>query len=220
MRPPPLLLLVALAGVPGPTEAQRAETARFSLIPFVGGGTMGMRWESDDGETAMGPGSGIVLGGALDVRLGDTSTLEVLGSYTSSDYALDLGGERALGSGDISVFRTAASLLWRVRENVPGYFSLGAAAMYYSPGRKPGTEIIDENDQIQRVPLFDDQAQWMPGAHIGVGIDLQADEHTARFDLRLYGHRATEDVNNAFGGRLEPKLGLDLQGYLGYVIRF
>lgn len=212
------LLALALLGAAPPALAQGPD-ARVTLVPFVGGGTIGSRWQSQDGESTIGPGSGFVLGGAVDVRLTSTTTVELLGSYTGSDYSLDLAGIRSRGSGSITLYRAALSVLWRIRDNVPGYFSGGAAALYHSPGRKPGTDVVDADSTVQRVPLFDDEPQWMPGGHIGAGIDLESGDHAARLDLRLYGHRSTQTVNEAHGARYEPKLGLDFQAYLGYLIR-
>lgn len=220
MRKLSILALFALLGGADAAGAQQEEPGRAALIPFVGGGTMGARWESNGGESRLGPGTGIAFGGAFDFRISGTTTVELLGAYTGSDYSLDLGSTRSRGSGDITLVRTAASVLWRLRDNVPGYFSVGAAALYYSPGRKPGTQVEVAPDSLELRPLFDDETEWMPGAHIGAGIDLETEGHTARFDLRLYGHRSTQEVSDAFGTSFEPKLALDFQGYLGYVIRF
>ncbi|HUH12180.1 MAG TPA: hypothetical protein VMK65_03685, partial [Longimicrobiales bacterium] len=123
------------------------------------------------------------------------------------------------GAGEIDLLRVAVSGLWRMRANVPGYFSFGAGALHYAPQRRVGSRSIDPDGEPTFEPLFRDEAEWMPAAHVGAGIDITSGDHAARFDVRVYGARSGQDVPRASGDTLTPRLAFDVQFYVGYLIR-
>ncbi|HUH12770.1 MAG TPA: hypothetical protein VMK65_06650, partial [Longimicrobiales bacterium] len=81
----PLHLLLAcaiLATAPAAVRAQgaaEAEVGPLTLIPLLGGGTMGHRWEG--GGDTFGPGPALFAGGAVQYRLTPTLAAELLGAY-------------------------------------------------------------------------------------------------------------------------------------------
>lgn len=217
-----LLLACALvAAAPTASRAQAAadaEAGRLSLVALLAGGTLGQRWEN--AQASLGPGPALFAGGALQYRLTPTLAAEVLGAYAwSSSYALDTGSGSSRGAGEIHLARASAGVLWRMRANVPGYFSAGIGALHYSPRERITFVEVDENGVETRTPLFGDEAEWMPAAHLGAGIDLRSGDHAARLDFRIYGSRSGQEVSRLGGESFSPRLAVDYQVFLGYVAR-
>ena len=217
-----LLLACALAAAaPTASRAQStadAEAGRLSLVPLLAGGTLGDRWES--GEASLGPGPALFAGGAVQYRLTPTLSAELLGAYAwSSSYAVDFGEQSSRGAGEIHLARASAGVLWRMRANVPGYFSAGAGALHYAPRERIMVVQAGEDGVETRVPLFGDEAEWMPALHVGAGIDLASGDHAARLDFRVYGSRSGQDVGRFGGESFSPRLAFDYQVFLGYVAR-
>lgn len=237
-----LLSWLTLSAAPIHAQQERAPAparpSGWALVPQVAIGPLGNRWEGvvtaepDSADPMrrdtishwqLRPGTAPVLGVTLQYRTAGRFTYELLGSYTATDYAVDIGPDadhttqKIRGAGSIRLLRLMGGIHFRLRPSAPGYFSLGAGATYYRPA-----ERIRVSGGEGREPLFDDRAQWMPAGHVGAGIDLPVGRETLRLDGRVYGSRpAQERVTHVSGEpRLEARVALDWLLGVGYVIRF
>lgn len=213
-----------VARMEGPAAAQQEGAGpRLALIPFISAGFLGTRWERPQPEASLRPDQSLSFGAAAQVRAAPTLSVELLGSYASTSYHFDFPSLESASSGELRLYRASAGVLWRMRADVPGYFSLGAGAQYYDPRERPGAEVDDpdpDSDGTIFVAAVEDDAQWMPSAHLGAGIELGSDDHRLRLDLRGYFVRPAQEAVESVFGTFERRTAFDFQGALGYMIRF
>lgn len=218
---------LAIAGLlwsmPQPADAQvraagtAAEAPATTLTPFAAIGRNGTYWES--GGYSVWPGLAPSFGATLRHERSGRTALELLGAFSATDYSMDFPAEEVRGTGSIHLYRLLAGLIWRTREGVDGYFSAGAGGVYYNPRDRVRVLPGDDEPSGNLVPLTDDPAQLIPSAYVGAGLDLSADAHTARFDLRLLGSRALQDIQTERGSvNLEPGFAFEVLFSVGYVI--
>lgn len=188
------LLLVALAAPPAGAQAAPDDAApTLRLVPTLALERPGHRWaRAGGGEWRMRPGTGPALGAALQYHPGGRLAYELSGSFAATDYALDNVSENGAqqdfaGIGSLQLFRLSAGVLFRLRENIPGFFSAGAGAVYHRPVERfpaPGRDDTTE---------FTDEAQWMPSAHAGIGYEIVSGDAGVQLDFRVYAVRPGQD---------------------------
>lgn len=212
-----------LLSLPQPADAQArtagtaADAPATTLTPFAAIGRNGTYWES--GGYSVWPGFAPSFGATLRHERSGRTALELLGAFSATDYSMDFPAEEVRGTGSIHLYRLLAGLVWRTREGVDGYFSAGAGGVYYNPRDRVRVLPSDDDPSENLVPLTDDPAQLIPSAYVGAGLDLTADSHKARFDLRLLGSRALQDIQTERGSvNLEPGVVLEVLFSVGYVI--
>lgn len=221
-----LAAFLAIAGlqwsVPQPAHAQvratdtAAEAPTTTLTPFAAIGRNGTYWESEG--YSVWPGFGPSFGATLRHERSGRRALELLGAFSATDYSMDFPTVNVRGTGSIHLYRLLAGLVWRTREGVDGYFSAGAGGVYYNPRDRVRVTPGDDEPSETLVPFTDDPAQLIPSAYVGAGLDLSADAHTARFDLRLLGSRALQDIQTERGSvNLEPRVTFEVLFSVGYV---
>lgn len=208
----PVVVGLALAAslAPGAALGQRPPAApRAALVPQVSAGGMAARWGAEDPEARLGPSRAPHFGASLQLRATRSTSVEVLGTIASTGYAIESALTSIRGSGSVHVYRFEAGLLWRMRADVPGYFSIGGGAEYYNP-----RDRID----VGPVPISEDEAQWMPAAHVGAGLDWDVDGHLLRLDFRLLATQPAQEMVRAVGRQLERRTALDFRIGVGYLI--
>ncbi len=218
-----LTIAAVLWSAPQPAHAQvrgagtAAEAPTTTLTPFAAIGRNGTYWES--GGYSVWPGFAPSFGATLRHERSGRTALELLGAFSATDYSMDFPAEEVRGTGSIHLYRLLAGLVWRTREGVDGYFSAGAGGVYYNPRDRVRVLPSDDDPSENLVPLTDDPAQLIPSVYVGAGLDLSADSHTARFDLRLLGSRPLQDIQTERGFvTLEPGVAFGVLFSVGYVI--
>lgn len=207
-----LFLLLATAA---PAMAQREPISdepappRWVLVPRLGIGSYGDLWAGGEDQPKLGASNGAALGLALQFDPDGSLNYELAGSFSSVEYDFNAPQGSAgsfTGVGSLHLVRLAASLFYRVRQSVPGYFIMGAGALYYRPTERPpfgGTPP-------------DDAVQWMPSAHVGLGYNLTSGAHTLQLDGRLYGTRPSQSSLRVGADSLDAAVSLDYRFTIGY----
>lgn len=217
-----LALLVFLLNMPQTAQGQEAtvgtgeaEAAVTTLTPFAAIGRNGTYWAADSFEFR--PGLAPTFGALLRRELSGRTALEVLGGFSPTDYSIDFPGDEVRGTGSIDLYRLLAGVVRRTRPEVDGYFTAGAGGVYYNPReRVPAPFNPEEQDTV--VFVTDDPAQFIPSAYVGAGLDLSAEAHTARFDLRLLASHALQDVAGPGAIALASRFTFEVLFSVGYVI--
>ena len=203
-----IMLFCLCCIVAGDLRAQQPPEHAWALVPSVGFGWLGRRWSAEEGgnSVTLGPGQFPQFAVALERRTAGRFSYELMAGIIPTDYTSDVdtesNGNRYTGVGRLNLVRGAAGVLYRVRANAPGYFSVGAGGVY-----------------IHVVEPFADwgqESELAPSAHLGAGFDAHPDGATLRFDGRFHFSRGSNSVESSVGP-LEPRLATDFIISIGYL---
>lgn len=215
-------LILLLAHAPHAAAQTATDGDRnWAVVPQIAFGSLGWRWQqvdTDGAKSRVGPGNSPMFGAAFQYDPRGRTAFELLVGIISTDYAVDYieHGEvvhKIRGEGGIRLLRVAGSAILRMRGGVPGYFTIGGGALHYNP---------TDPFSITTERLLEDEAQWMPSAHAGVGIDLGDSSNPIRIDARLYASKPGQAEVPILGGSPYEARGLafDFSVGIGYVFRF
>lgn len=217
-------LILFLAHAPfAAAQSATDSDRRWSVVPQIGFGSLGWRWQqTGEGnvESRVGPGNSPMFAAALHFDPPGRAAYEVLVGLISTDYAADFidHGEvthKIRGEGGIRLLRVAGSMMFRMREGAPGYFTVGAGALHYTP---TSPFVISQNPEA----VLADETQWMPSVHAGLGIDLGESKNPIRVDARVYASRPGQEEIALPGGSAYKarSVAFDFAVSIGYVVRF
>lgn len=208
-------LVLSMAAGPEKLAAQdrtAEDAATFWVYPVIAFNSYSHRYEQAAGTNPggpdaarLGPSRGPSFGLGASARIRPRLSIAASGTRASPSYRFDAPNGETIRGGDQTILRFTGGFQYRIRPQVPGYFSLGAVATRISP----------------QSPVYapSEGSRTEMGAYGGVGLDLGTGDWNIRIEGRLFfAAPGTTSVEGTFVSLSPRSLAFDRSISMGLVL--